>query len=259
MKAKARNKAKTKYLLSTKLTCGLCESAMVADTGTGHNNQVYNYYKCNGRKYTKTCDMKPLRKAWLEKLVVLKTMEILTDETIDFIATEAIALQERELKSQGNLGAYEEQLKETTKIINNLMAAVEQGIFTSTTKDRLQELNDQKNALESAIAAEKIATPPLTKEQIVFWLDQFKDGNTESEEFCETLIDALVNHVYVFPEKICIIYNYKDGNSTIKLSELNSKNEFGLCSLACPENEKLNVQLTDAEFGLCPNGGGAGN
>ena len=50
------------------------------------------------------------------------------------------------------------------------------------------------------------------KEQVIFWLEQFKDGNIEDEDFRRQLIDLFVNSVTVWDEpddyfKITIAYN----------------------------------------------------
>ena len=52
----------------------------------------------------------------------------------------------------------------------------------------------------------------LDKEQVIFWLEQFKDGNIEDEDFRRQLIDLFVNSVTVWDEpddyfKITIAYN----------------------------------------------------
>ena len=50
----------------------------------------------------------------------------------------------------------------------------------------------------------------LSKEEIIYWLSMFKDGDIHSEEFCNKLIDIFVNKVVVYPNKLEIYYNYID-------------------------------------------------
>ncbi len=64
------------------------------------------------------------------------------------------------------------ELKEVKRRIDNLVAAIEQGILTPSTKSRMEELEQQREALETSILQEQIETPPITREQILFWFDR---------------------------------------------------------------------------------------
>ena len=52
----------------------------------------------------------------------------------------------------------------------------------------------------------------LDKVQVIYWLEQFRGGNIEDEEFCRMLIDLFVNSVTVWDEddntyKVTVAYN----------------------------------------------------
>ena len=52
----------------------------------------------------------------------------------------------------------------------------------------------------------------IDKEQVIFWLEKFREGDINDEEFCQTVIDLFVNSVTVWDEpddkfKITIAYN----------------------------------------------------
>lgn len=82
-------------------------------------------------------------------------MKLVNDEkTIRAIAAMLLDMQERE---NTNLPLLTEQLKETQRGIDNLLNAIQQGIFTKSTKGRLEELEAAKEELEIKIANEKIA------------------------------------------------------------------------------------------------------
>ena len=55
------------------------------------------------------------------------------------------------------------------KRIENIVSAIEQGIITPATRQRLDELEEQRKALETNILQEQIAKPLLTREQLLFW------------------------------------------------------------------------------------------
>ncbi|HIT33852.1 MAG TPA: hypothetical protein IAC31_04385, partial [Candidatus Faecousia intestinigallinarum] len=115
-----------------------------------------------------------------------------------------------------------EQVKDIRKKIQNLMTAIEQGIITPTTKQRLEELESQKNDVEGQIAREEMKKPLLTKERIMYWLLSFKSGDVTDREYQRRVIDTLVNSVYVYDEgdkgrRIVFMFNIS-GQNTATLS-----------------------------------------
>ena len=66
-------------------------------------------------------------------------------------------------KSQGEksftLKALEQQQKEIEKKLENMIAAIEAGVLTPSTKERLSQLEEQKETLEREILKEKIEHP----------------------------------------------------------------------------------------------------
>lgn len=132
-KAPARHKAEDDYLLTTKLFCGYCGAYLCGECGTSRTGVVHHYYKCVSVKKKHTdCHKKPVRKEWLEDMVVNATMKMLmSDTTIDAIVSALMTLQDAE---NVNLPLYEKQLKETNIAINNLLNAIQAGILNRSTK-----------------------------------------------------------------------------------------------------------------------------
>lgn len=228
-KTKARTKAHEEYLLTTKLFCGHCGSAMVGDSGTAKSGKMHYYYKCIDRKRKHNCTKKTERKEWIEDVVTRYTVEhVLTDENIDLLATRTMELIEKEAADSTYLNALQEELKETNKKLRNLISAMEQGIVTASTKERLEELESEKKRVEGQIAREEIKKPSLTKERIVFWLRSFKDGDLNNIEYKRKIIDTFVNSVYVYDEgdkgrKIVLTFNIsRDKTVTLSYSDIES-------------------------------------
>lgn len=197
--ARARNKAKDDYLLTTKLFCGHCGSAMVGESGTSKSGKVHHYYKCIDRKRKHQCKKAVEKKDWIEEVVVRFTVQkVLADENIERISIKAMEIIEKESADTTYIQGLQDQLKEVSKKIKNIMTAIEQGIITSTTKDRLMELEEEKNNIEGQIAREEMKKPLLTKERIMFWLHSFKSGDIDNVEYRRRVIDTLVNSVYVY-------------------------------------------------------------
>ena len=238
--ARARNKAKDDYLLTTMLYCGHCRSAMLGESGTSKSGKLHYYYKCIDRKRIRKCTKKVEKKEWIEELVTRFTVErVLTDENIELIATRAMEIIEKESADTSYVDGLREQVKDIKKKIRNLMTAIEQGIITSTTKERLEELETQKNEVEGQIAREEMKKPLLTKERIMYWLLSFKSGDVTNREYQRRVIDTLVNSVYVYDEgdkgrRIVFTFNISGQNTaTLSCSDI-------ACS-APPKNPCLNL------------------
>ena len=97
-KAPARHKAEDDYLLTTKLFCGYCGAYLCGESGTSRTGIVHHYYKCvSVKKKRKECHKKPVKKVWIEDLVVSATMEmIMDDDAIEAIVSMLMDLQEQD-------------------------------------------------------------------------------------------------------------------------------------------------------------------
>ena len=96
--------------------------------------------------------------------------------------------------------------------LENITKAIETGAAPETLVKRMVELEKEKKTLEGELKREEKGIVYLDKDQVVFWLEQFKDGNIEDEDFRRQLIDLFVNSVTVWDEpddifKITIAYN----------------------------------------------------
>ena len=181
--------------------------------------QIHHYYKCVSVKKKRTdCKKKPVRKQWLEDLVVNEVMKVVMDDkAIEAIVSMVMALQDRENTS---LPLYEQQLREAETGIQNLLNAIQQGILTKSTKTRLEELEATKEDLEIKIANEKIAKPRISPEFVTFWLHKFRKLDVRQQSHRKMLIDAFVNAIYLYDDKLVLTFNYKDGTRIITLDDV---------------------------------------
>ena len=214
-KAPARRKAEDDYLLTTKLFCGYCGSLMFGESGTSRSGDVHRYYKCATVKKRKSCQKKTVRKQWLEDLVIAKTKALIMDDTvIDSLVSSVMELQNKE---NIRLPLYEKQLRETETGIQNMLNAIQAGILTSSTKERLETLETQKKELEAKIAEERLAKPKLSEDCVRFWLTRFRKLDLSQKEQRQALIDTFINAIYLYDDKMLITFNYKEGTETCLL------------------------------------------
>ena len=97
------------------------------------------------------------------------------------------------------------------------MSAIEQGMLTPTTKRRLAELEELRTDLEVKIAKEEIQTNILSKEQIVFWLNNLQKLNLATTSNRQRIINTFVNSIYVHDDKYVVNFNCREESETIPL------------------------------------------
>lgn len=236
-RAPAHTKAKeSEFLLTTKLFCGKCERMMVGESGKSHTGTMYYYYKCGNAKRKKGCDKKAVKKDWIERAVVRPTMiRVLDEEKINRMIDALLALQEQE---DVTIPALRRQLIETEKGIENLVNAIQQGILTASTKQRLEELEKQKEELSLGIARAELQKPKLTREYMEHWFSQFRGGSPDDRTFQKRLIDTFVNAVYVYDDKLVLTYNYQHGTQTVTRKEVEDFLSSDLAEMSPPRSQQ---------------------
>ena len=214
----AKNKAKERYILTTKLFCGECECMLTADSVNKKNGTVYRYYKCVSARRHK-CDLKPIRKEPLEDFVVNKTVEKLSDKKIlDKIIKAIMSVLDEE---NVVIPALEKQLRNVKRSKENVMKAIMEGIVTRTTKAKLEELEQEEDRLKDEIQMEKLNTPTITEEQIRFTINKFINRDMRIEKNREDLIDNLVGSILIYKDgRVIITYNFGIDPVTSTLDEI---------------------------------------
>ena len=182
---------------------------------------VHHYYKCvSVKKRRKVCHKKSVRKEWIEDLVVNETMKmVMDDNAIEAIVAMLMDLQDRD---NINLPMYEQQLREAESGIRNILNAIQEGIFTKSTKARLEELEATKEELETRIAAEKLAKQRVSAEFMTFWLHRFRKLDVRQKSHRKMLIDTFINAIFLYDDKMVITFNNNEGSKTITFDELNT-------------------------------------
>ncbi len=235
-KAPARHKAEDDYLLTTKLFCGECESLMVGECGTSRSGTVHHYYKCTNAKRHGGCRKKAIKKDWIENLVVLEIRKKLEDAR--FIDDIVHAFMEFQTAENTVIPHLKQSLAELNKSIDNILAAIEQGIFTQSTKQRLEELESKKKDIEIEIAKESIRRPLLNEDQIRFWFDRLRNLNINELSHRKRLIDTFLNSVFVYDNKLLINCNYPNTSTIVRFSDINATLN-GSDILACGRPQKM--------------------
>jgi len=232
----AVNKAPILYLLSGKLYCGHCDTLMTGDSGKSKTGKRHNYYKCFKRKKDRlACDKKAIQKDWIEKKVVDRTVKFLLEQPVLLrsIARNTADTYNKDLQDTAILESMTKQHGEAEKAIANLLKALEMGIFSPSTKDRLDELEQQKETIEAEMLLKHIfQAKPIDEDAVYKYFLSFADLDYSIQKNRERLIEMFVRKVVLCDTKDepDISYNIFSDNGDIK-ENADSETEFGVDAL----------------------------
>ena len=212
-------KAKDPYLLTGKLFCGYCGSKMLGESGTSKTGAKHHYYKCYKQKRRQPCHKKVVVKEALEDIVVSETIKhLFKDELLHEIAHTVYLYNKETIENNENLNYLTKQLLTIQRSINNIMKAIEQGVLTSTTKSRLEELENERDEIDALIAQEELKQAVIIDEEDIYqYFKDFANGDVDNPKYKIKLLNTFVNKVFLYDDKIVILYNFTGGGNKIEV------------------------------------------
>ena len=215
----AQKKAPVPFILSGKLVCGKCKGQMTGESGTGRNG-IHYYYKCHNKKKYHSCDKKSVEKNYIENIVIQATKVFLKNcKELKVIASGVADLFNYAIKDDVVLKSLKSQLKDINRQLTNMANAIANGIFSKTTNEKLNSLEQQKEDVEIKIAEHSIKKiQPLKAEDVYDFLISFKDVDPTDTMACKAMIDMFINKVILYDDEIFIVFNISEDNTrNIKL------------------------------------------
>ena len=190
-------------LFRSKIKCGHCGKSYVAWTGRDRYGHTRRYYRCNGN--THPC--KSIKKDTLESIVADVITETFgTDKALETATDFIYKRYEEKSKQNAELVLIVKEYDGVIKSMKGIMKAIEMGVITETTKERLEELEKQKKDLSERIAIEKAKQPlTLTKDAIKEYVKAALKQPTQS------LLDCLVQGIVIYDDKIEITFTTANG------------------------------------------------
>ena len=226
--APAANKAEVDYLLQGKAFCGKCGSHMVGESGRGKNGDTYYYYACANRKKRHTCKKKNEKKDFIEWYVVEQTVQyVLTPQHIENVAKAIVAQYDNEF-SGSKIDECEKQIRQLDRELNKLVDALIDAPKAAHKRiyEKMESLEAQKAAAESDLIKLRIASDiRLTESEVRAWLKKFCTGDLFDPEFRRNIIDAFINCIYLYDDRVIIFYNIKGGKQVSYIDLENTLNE----------------------------------
>ena len=211
--APGRKKEIFDFILSGKLVCGDCKRLMVGVSGTSKTGAKHYYYTClTHSRDKKPCTLKTACKKELEDIVINTTWQLLSDN--DSLTTLAEVLCKRineKSRNNANIKSLETKRTAALKASRNLIAAIEQGIITEQTKERLKELETQISQLDFDIEQEKQRTfAEITPEKVIRFLNKAICGSVQDISVRKALVKYLIRDIVLYNDKIIINYYFAE-------------------------------------------------
>ena len=212
-----RHRSNNDFLLTGKLFCGHCLSPMVGISGKGRHGDVHYYYSCNGKRMQKICNKKNERKEFIEEEVTRAILTVvLKDDMVEWIADSIMEMAEKQ-KQASKLGYYEARLSDTQKQIANIVRAVEMGVIADEFKERMTQLQADKQTLQGKIALEKMNLLQVDRPRVVFYLEKIREGDPADPEFQHRIIRDFIRAVYIYDDYFKLVVDFTGKKTSYKV------------------------------------------
>ncbi len=227
-KAPAAGKATEKYQLQGKIYCGYCGAPITGESGHGRKG-FYTYYACSAKKKKKTCAKRNERKDFLEWYIVEQTLEyVLEPERMKYIAKNVVSTYDDEFGIT-RITEMEKKKSALERKMNQLIDSISE----TCNKTIRQRIISQAEALDEQITDMDLDLSRLrnamdihfTEEQIIAWMKTFSAVDPLDFDSRAKVIDAFVNTVYLYDDKIVIYYNIKGGQQVSFIEMLDDTTE----------------------------------
>ena len=202
---RGRHRSEATYLLTGKLYCGYCKKPMTGMSGRSKSGENHYYYACSNKRSNgaAACKKKPVRKEQIELAIAQFIKEQLNNPEIQNGIIEFLLACQDRYHRMPELEMAQSRQEEVKKSIKNLLNAMEAGVVTPTTKDRLMELESENAKLEEKIVSLKIlSTKNYTREQIAEWFSVLQKGEIDDKQYQQQIFELFLRKAYIYDDKV---------------------------------------------------------
>lgn len=214
-KVSPRRKGEVDYMLTGKIICSVCGASYVGNSRKKKGVSHY-LYCCNNRKRTKQCTNIEIRKEPLEWYVLCELYRMFNLANID----EIIGDYEREYKDKilqagKEKERAEQQILNIKQKIDRLYEAIENGLKSTETFNRINGLLEEKTKQENILKETESSKGLLSRDEIRNILEQTKKAVSSLNDPASSrwLISHYVQKVILTPEDILVDYKFGADNA----------------------------------------------
>lgn len=165
----------------------------------------------NSRDKSKTCPKRPVRKDFLERLVIDTTLDVaLYKENIQSIAADLCTWQQRQ-KDIAILDGLKSCRGECEKAISNLVAALEAGAASPTIAARVRDREEELESIKYAIAKQELVQEKFDEKKIMYFISKVPEGDRADINYMQRIVNTFINSVFVYEDRVVICHNF-DGD-----------------------------------------------
>lgn len=228
------------YQLQGKLFCGHCGAPMVGESGRSSAGAVHYYYACGKKKKHHTCSKKNEKRDFLEWYVVEQVCEyVLAPDRLEYIAARVVAAYNAEFDDTA-VSSLEKRIKSIDRELDKVTDA----IINARTKSVVDRMNARAEALECEkadveidLARLRVANGiKLKASEVSAFLQQFCRGDPLNEDFRRRIINAFINAIYLYDDKLVMYFNVKGGEQVSYMEMLSDTEEPGANSSSFARN-----------------------
>ena len=187
-------KAPEEYVLSGKMYCAKCGQPYLGNCGTSKSGKQYFYYTCRGTRQHK-CNAKSISKELIENTIGKTILYCL--KNTKFTKEIAKNIYEQQDKEADETALIKKSIAEINKKISNFMNAISMGIITSSTKEELIKLENQKKSFEEELQKAQVKIPKYTFDEIWYALKQITKSGIPDKKQIMAIINSFVVKVLV--------------------------------------------------------------
>lgn len=192
-KHNASNTAKREYLLSGLIECGKCGESYYGFTSKNKGGRETSYYACSRKARKRDCSAKNIKAEELEPAVYYIVKQKFLNP--QFIQATAEVMASQWEKCRDISKDLKKQLDKTDNSIQNLLRAVENGLSSESTYERINQLQEQKNRIKARMQTLSERGGQIDKNQLIQKLTKdakdFSNDSTKRKAILKGYIDKI--------------------------------------------------------------------
>ena len=210
--------AKVPYLLTGKIFCGHCGTAMVADGGTSKTGVKHHYYSCKKMK-KRLCTKHREHKDHIELYVVENIREFLSDDKNAQIVVKDVLAYYDKRTDEENLKSIVAKIAKAKKEVDDLADAfvkAKSRLLQESIENKMNEYEILLNDLQKQKAMLELERGyKLTEKDLLGFIVEILKGDPNDKNYQRKLVDHLVYQVYV-RDDYTTVFLAISGNKTIE-------------------------------------------